>query len=87
MKGLLTITVTDDQVQVQGHLSDSNLVDRLAIVDALMNAFDMKGVVRELACKMLLSADKASKEMTPDKLVDALENLLKVVKEVHKDEG
>lgn len=53
MSGHIKIIVSDEAIRVEGVLDGDNMIGRINIIDALMNAFDIKGDTREAALKIL----------------------------------
>lgn len=80
MNGELKIIVTEKNIQVVGFLKESSLIDRVTVVDALMNAFEMKGEKRKLVCDMLLSVDEVKSKLSDGEIEDLFEKLLRKVK-------
>ena len=62
MKGTIKIKATSDNIIVSGHLREAGLLEHTALVDALMNTFDMRGDLRSEVCDMLLHVDKMRSE-------------------------
>lgn len=87
MTGKLTIDITEKSIEVTGSLLDSNMIDHVLIVNALMNAFELKGEDRMFACESLLMLDDSNRNDMIGKFIEALENVLNTMKEAKADEG
>ena len=81
MTGELRIKVTPKDIAISGVLKEDSLIERVAIVDALMNAFGMKGEERKLVCRCLLSADEAKTKATDEEIIGLMEKLFEALKE------
>ena len=64
MKGTIKIKATGRHIIISGHLKEAGIMEQTALVDALMNTFDMRGDTRNEVCEMLLYIDakRAEKE-------------------------
>lgn len=87
MNGMLLIKVDGTKIHVKGSLKDASLAGQVAIVDALMNTFEMTGSLREEVCDFLVLVDeqrskepKESKESKRD-IEDLLDELFSKLQE------
>lgn len=78
MTGELNIKIMDGSARITGHLEKADFLDRIFIVDALMDSFKMKGPLRALVCKCLMDTDTKRSEPSG---TDALESLIKTIEE------
>lgn len=81
MNGELKIEITNEAVKVTGVIEDSNMLERVAVVDALMNALGMRGHKRKIACDCLLSVEEAKAMMAEKDIEDLFEKLFGSLKE------
>jgi hypothetical protein len=67
MNGKLKIKVKGHKIQVKGYLANAGLCEQTAIVDAVMNTFQIHGEKRVAVCGALMHADDArSKKDEPE---------------------
>lgn len=68
MKGVIKLIIKEKHIKVKGHAVDADPMSQIAIVDALMSTFEMKGEVRKEVCDALMYVDakRAEREETEE---------------------